>query len=100
VADAKDKIDDAAETFYRGLPEETYPKALIEEFPRIANRIFTLRGNKVALKAYFDSLLTDERGKRQGFQFPVLVNIQTLYDTMVGITDGFIKTGRFSRSRR
>lgn len=76
MADAQKAIDAAAEAFYRAL-----------------------RGNKEALRVYFEGLLTDDRGGRQGFPFPVIVNIQSLYDTMVGISDGFIDTGRFFTGR-
>lgn len=102
MADAPKPIDPAAEAFYRKLPEGDYPKALIEGYPRIADKIFSLRTSKEALRVYFDSLLTDDRGGRQGFPFPVIVNIQGLYDTMVGISDGFVRTNRLvvHRERR
>ncbi len=99
MADAKNQVDDAAEAFFRKLPEADYPKALIEGYPRIANHIFSLRNNKEALRVHFESLLTDDRGGRQGFPFPVIVNIQALYDAMVGISDGFIDTGRLFTGR-
>jgi hypothetical protein len=99
MADAPKGIDPAAEAFYRKLPEADYPKALIEGYPRIADKIFSLRANKEALRVYFDSLLTDDRGGRQGFPFPVIVNVQGLYDSMVGISDGFIKTNRLVVNR-
>jgi len=99
MADAQKAIDAAAEAFYRALPEGEYPKALIDGYPRIADKIFALRGNKEALRVYFEGLLTDDRGGRQGFPFPVIVNVQNLYDTMVGISDGFIDTGRFFTGR-
>lgn len=98
MADEILKIDDATEAFYRAMPEESYPAALIDGYPRIAMQIHSLRGNKTALAEYFDSLLNDERGGRQGFPFRVLVNIQGLYDVMVGIPDGFFRTGRHARS--
>ena len=94
MTDMKNKIDDVVEAFYRQLPEADYPKALIEGYPRIASRIYSLRGNKPALQEYFDSLLTDERGGRAGFPFPIIVSIQNLFDIMVGIPDGFVDTDR------
>ena len=63
----------------------------------IANKIFALCDNKAMLGQYFNSLLNDERGGRQGFPFGVIVNIQNLYDAMIGIPDGFIKTQRMRR---
>lgn len=97
MADAPDKakIDPAVEAYFRMLPEADYPAALIDKYPRIATHIYTLRGSKAALKEHFESLLTDNRGGRQGFPFSVIVNIQTLYDSLIGIPDGFHKTGKF-----
>lgn len=100
MADMNQNIDPAAEAFYRKLPEADYPKVLIEGYPRLADKIFSLRGNKEALRAFFDGLLTDERGGRQGFPFPVIVTIQNLYDIMVGIPDGFVDTDRIFTGRK
>jgi hypothetical protein len=97
MANTKNKFDETADAFFHKLPEADYPKALIEGYPRIAEKIFSLRNDKKALGAYFESLLTIERSSRQGFPFPVIVNIQSLYDMMVGISDGFVRTNRMRR---
>jgi hypothetical protein len=94
MAESSSKLDPEAEAFYAKLRPEDYPKALIEGYPRIANHVVSLGNNKVALTAYFNSLLSDDRGGRQGFPFPVLINIQNLFDIMVGIPDGFADTER------
>ena len=94
MAEPTAKLDEAAEAFYRNLPEADYPKALIEDYPRIANRIVSMGNNKATLAPYFESLLSDYRVGRQGFPFPVLSNIQNLYDIMVGIPYGFVDTHR------
>ncbi len=95
MAESTSKLDPEAEVFYGKLPPADYPKALIEGYPRIANQIVALGTNKTNLAKYFDSLLSDDRGGRQGFPFPVLVNIQNLFDILVGIPDGFADTDRF-----
>jgi len=92
MAEPTPKLDPAAVAFYRGLPSADYPVALIEGYPRIANHIAALRGNKVALRKYFESLITVNDGGRQGFSLGVLSNIQILFDIMVGIPDGFAVT--------
>lgn len=94
MTESTSKLDAAAEAFYSKLPPADYPKALIESYPRIANHIVSLGTNKVALSAYFESLLADERGGRNGFPFSVLVNIQNLFDIMLGIPDGFADPDR------
>ncbi len=87
-----------AETFYKALPTEDYPKALIANYPRIANQIVALRSDKVSLARYFESLLADERGNRNGFDFPILVEIQHLFDRLVGIPGGFSNTNSLLHS--
>jgi hypothetical protein len=94
MAESTATLNAAAEAFYRSLPEEDYPRALIEGYPRIANHIVAMKDDKTALGEHFESLLSDFRGGRQGFPFPVLSEIQNLYDIMVGIPYGFVDTHR------
>jgi len=77
------RLEAVATAFYGHLPPVHYPKALIEEYPDIANRIVSLVGDKAALKLYLNDLLSDRRIGRRAFQFPVLANIQNLYDMLV-----------------
>ncbi|MBM3341051.1 MAG: hypothetical protein FJY56_02915 [Betaproteobacteria bacterium] len=94
-------IDDQALAFYRTLKKTRFPKALIDEFPRIANRVYELRDDKHVLGKYFQSLLTDERRGRRGFPFAVLLDIQNLYDDIVGIPGSFdIRDIRFFGVKR
>lgn len=95
------KLTDEADDFFRTLPGVDYPQALVDGYPRIANKIVELRYHKDMLRKYFDGLLTDERGGRQGFPFAVLVNVQSLYDAMVGISDGFVSdTGKWQALKK
>jgi tankyrase len=86
--------DDAAELspeaddFFRTLPGDEYPQALVDHYPRIANTIVELRYDRPKLEKYFQSLLNDSRGGRQGFPFSVLMNLQSLHDVMVGGESG------------
>jgi hypothetical protein len=92
MADAAANLNPEAEAYYQTLAPGNYPKLLIEAYPRIANQIVALHDDRDALSRYFVSLLADERGNRQGFAFPILVEIQNLFDTMVGIPGGFTNT--------
>jgi hypothetical protein len=49
------------------LPEDARPEQLCVAYPRIANRLAMIWGNRPAVRAYFDDLLTDKRGGRVGF---------------------------------
>jgi hypothetical protein len=61
---------------------------LVDQYPRIANTIVELRYERAKLENYFQSLLNDARGGRQGFPFSVLMNLQTLRDVMLGSESG------------
>ena len=87
---AEDTLDPAAEQYLRNLPGLTYPQALVDRFPRIANKIVSLKNDKRQLRAYFESLTSDDRGGRQGFPFNVLMNIQDLREVMIGDNVGFV----------
>jgi hypothetical protein len=77
-----------ADDFFRTLPGNEYPQALVDHYPRIANTIVELRFDRAKLDAYFQSLLNDSRGGRQGFPFSVLMNLQSLRDVMLGTETG------------
>jgi len=91
-------LDAAAEAFYRTLAPADYPAALIEDFPHLANYIHRQRGNRTALREYFEGLITVSSGGRQGISLVVLSNIQTLFDIMVGIPDGVTRTTPTSKN--
>ncbi|HET7595401.1 MAG TPA: hypothetical protein VFK15_00575 [Burkholderiales bacterium] len=77
-----------ADDFFRTLPGDAYPQALVDQYPRIANTIVELRFDRAKLENYFQSLLNDSRGGRQGFPFGVLMNLQNLRDVMLGTESG------------
>lgn len=78
-----------ADDYFRTLPGLIYPQALVNRFARIANRIVELRYDESDLENYFESLINDTRGGRQGFPPEVMQDILQLRDAMVG---GFLAT--------
>ncbi len=60
------------------LPKDSRPVDLPQAFPRIANKLCDLWQNAGLCERYFDDLLTDRRGKRQGFPAGVLADIKML----------------------
>jgi hypothetical protein len=54
-----------------------------DRFPRVLNRIAALWKKPVDADRYFDELLHDSRGGRQGFPLPVLSEINALRDFYV-----------------
>jgi hypothetical protein len=90
MADEQPQLDKAAEDYFRALPGLKYPQALTDAYPRIANKLFELKDSKTALRDYFESLTNDTRGKRAGFPFGVLMNLQDIREIMVGDANGFV----------
>ena len=90
MAEDKVQLDGVADRYLRSLPGLAYPQALVDRFPRIANKIVSLKDDKRQLRAYFESLTNDTRGGRQGFPFNVLMNIQDLREAMLGDVTGFV----------
>ena len=89
---AEDKVPLSSETdnYFRSLPDLKYPQALVDDFPRIANKIVELKDDKKKLREYFDALANDMRGGRKGFPVSVLMNVQDLREAMVGDATGFV----------
>lgn len=68
------------------LDAEMRPKKLAAAFPRIVNRMASLWRSPRQMDRYFEDLLTDTRGNRQGFPLGILMELTTLkehYQTKV-----------------
>lgn len=78
------RLSAQAVEFLSTLEGSDYPKALVENYPRIINAIVELRDDRAKLKSYMDTLLNDVRGGRKGFPLSILMNIQDLRDRLVG----------------
>jgi hypothetical protein len=60
------------------LPRTLRPVELAKTYPRIANRIADLWKRPSRCDAYFQTLMLDSRGRRQGFPPAVAMEISTL----------------------
>lgn len=68
------------------LPPDVRPTALPIQYVRIANALARAWGDQRRCLEYFDELLIDRRGGRQGFPFDVALEIAGLkdhYETVV-----------------
>ena len=64
------------------LPDEVCPSALATQYARIVNLIALQWNDRSSGDSYFNELLTDQRGGRQGFPAPVkrdLVRLRTYW---------------------
>ena len=72
------------------------PNELAASFPRIVNQMARLWRLPREMDKYFDGLLVDTRGNRQGFSLKVLIELTTLkehYQTTAFPADGSIWDG-------
>lgn len=60
------------------VPPEAFPQQLVATYPRIIERIVELWGRADEIEAYFQTLMLDHRGSRQGFPEEVLTEIVKL----------------------
>lgn len=66
------------------LPGEIQPRALLRTYPRIANIMAALWGNRESFEKYLNDLLIDQRGNRQGFPPDVHIELLNLRDYIEG----------------
>src|SRR5215471_3723789 len=85
------ELNAAGKALLVSLPDLEKPKKLAEAFPRIVNRMAALWKTPSEMNRYFEDLLTDTRGGRQGFPLGVLMELTSLkeyYQTKVAPTKG------------
>jgi hypothetical protein len=86
------ELSAAGQALLASIEESTRPKELAAAFPRIVNRMASLWKSPRQMDRYFDDLLTDTRGNRQGFSLGILMELTTLKDYY--LTSVFPPTGR------
>ena len=86
------ELSAAAQALLASIDESTRPTELAAAFPRIVNRMASLWKAPRQMDRYFDDLLTDTRGGRQGFPLGILMELTTLKDYY--LTKVFPPTGR------
>ena len=67
----------------KSLPEDVRPIALMTRYARIVNILAQQWNDPPACGAYFDALLVDRRGNRQGFPPAVQTDIRILLEYFV-----------------
>jgi len=74
------ELSAAGQALLASIEESARPKELAALFPRIVNRIARLWKMPRQMDRYFEELLTDTRGHRQGFPLSILMDLSTLKD--------------------
>jgi hypothetical protein len=78
----KDDLELSAEgrALLASIEETARPRTLAAAFPRIVNRMAGLWKIPREMDRYFEDLLTDTRGNRQGFPLKILMELTALKD--------------------
>jgi len=81
-ASGKDEreLNAAGRALLASIEESARPVELARAFPRIVNRMAALWKSKQEMDRYFEDLLTDTRGNRQGFPLGILMELTSLKD--------------------
>jgi len=74
------ELSAAGQALLVSIEESARPKQLAASFPRIINSLAKLWKMPREMDRYFEELLTDTRGSRQGFTLPILMELGTLKD--------------------
>lgn len=69
--------------WFKSLPQQVRPVALARRYARIANLVAQQWNDYSACRGYFDELLNDRRGNRQGFPPDVERDLRNLLDYYV-----------------
>jgi hypothetical protein len=74
------ELNAAAQAWLVSIEASERPMKLAAAFPRIVNRMAKLWKMPLQMDRYFEDLLTDHRGNRQGFPLGVLMELSALKD--------------------
>ena len=74
------ELSAAGQALLASIEEPARPKTLAASFPRIVNRMAKLWKMPREMDRYFEDLLADTRGNRQGFSLNILMELSTLKD--------------------
>jgi hypothetical protein len=72
------RLSRESEALLSSLNESVRPQQLAERFPRIVNKVATLWRRPMQMDEYFDELIIDKRGNRQGFPLSIIMELTNL----------------------
>lgn len=79
------------------LPAEIQPGGLVQQFPRIANKLAEIWGRPAQCHRYMEEMMLDHRGGRKGFPLDVtleLAKLKAYYEEQRGIAQKFDNWGQ------
>ncbi len=72
------QLSSESKAFLSALGPTLEPKELAGKYPRILNQVARLWRRPMQLDQYFEELLIDTRGNRQGFPMKIVLELSTL----------------------
>ncbi|MEO8627209.1 MAG: hypothetical protein ABI612_03795 [Betaproteobacteria bacterium] len=72
------ELSTECKAFLSSLEPALEPKELAGKYPRILNQVARLWRRPMQLDQYFEELLIDTRGNRQGFPMKIVLELSTL----------------------
>ncbi len=100
---ATDALSAESALWLNDLPEAVRPMKTCARFPRIVNRLSSAWTRPAECRAYFDELLLDRRGDRQGFPLEVafeLAALKNYFETAVHPSEQTVWDDIIQRHRR
>ena len=90
------RLSTESQALLSALNDSVRPTQLATRFPRIVNKMATIWRRPTQMDQYFEELLIDKRGNRQGFPLGILMELTTLkeyyqtaaFPTRTNIWDG------------
>ena len=96
------ELESAAAQWLASLPQRVQPRETARRFPHIVNKLANLWASPQSCRLYFDDLLMDQRGDRQGFPLGIaseIVGLKDHYDCVVHPTPQTLWEDISTRSR-
>lgn len=88
-----------AQAMLSSLDEPVRPKELAARYPRIVNQIARQWRTPTQMDRYFQDLLMDTRGNRQGFPLKIVMELSTLREHYTGMSGSARAAGVWDASQ-
>jgi hypothetical protein len=83
---AEGQLTTEGQALLSSLDETVKPKELASRYPRIVNQIARQWRTPTQMDKYFQDLLMDTRGNRQGFPLKIVMELSTLREHYTGMS--------------
>ena len=93
------RLTSEGQALMSSLDEAVQPKELAARYPRIVNQIARHWRTPAQMDKYFQDLLMDTRGNRQGFPLKIVMELSTLREHYTGMSGSARAAGSWDGSQ-